>query len=92
VTISRDLRVYGLVSAARLVSEATDAPSEILALRFALAAIEGASMVLRTHARALRNTSAAYERGRLRGLEADIVVRLGALLRRPVDGAAEARS
>lgn len=80
--LSLALREAGLVSAARTLDAAQDADAEVLALRFALAAIDGASMVLRTHARALRNTSAAYERGRLRGLDEQITVRLGELLRR----------
>lgn len=83
------LRERGFDAAARSLSEAEGTSDEVSALRYALATVDGASYVLRIHARALRNTSAAYERGRLRGLEADLLVRLGALLRRPVDGVAQ---
>jgi hypothetical protein len=75
------IRSHGFHTAAVMLEGAKTPEHELLALRMALATIEGASHVLRTHARALRNTSAAHERGRLRGLEADITIRLGQLLR-----------
>lgn len=82
--ISTELRAHGFEALARLLDAATTVDAEILALRMALATIDGASHTLRVHARVLRHTSAAHERGRLRGLEAEITVRLGALLRRGV--------
>lgn len=80
--LSHALSAHGFTNAARTLDEAKDAAAEILALRLALATIDGAAYMLRIHARALRNTSAAYERGRLRSLEEEITVRLGTLLRR----------
>jgi hypothetical protein len=80
--LSRALREHGFANAARELDAAKDAITEMLALRLALATIDGAAHALRVHARALRNTSAAHERGCLRGLEDDLVRRLGDLLRR----------
>ena len=76
------LREHNFHVAARTLEAATDAHAEILALRLALATIDGATHMLRIHARALRNTGAAHERGRLRSLEETIVARLGNLLLR----------
>ena len=79
--LTHALRGHGFHLAARALEEASTPENEILALRLALATVEGASHILRTHARALKNTSAAHERGRLRGLEADLTIRLGQLLK-----------
>lgn len=80
--LSQALAAHGFVKAARELDAAVDAATEILALRLALATIDGATYMLRVHARALRNTSAHHERGQLRGLEEQLVTRLGELLRR----------
>lgn len=81
-TIVAALRDVGLHGAARTLSEAADAESEIRALHLALATIDGAQHVLRCYARSLRNTQALADRVALRLVEERVVEHLGALLRR----------
>jgi len=80
--IAAALRATGFHAVARDLDKAPDAAAEILALRLALATVDGAQHVLRCYARSLRNTAAVAERVALRILEEQIVSHLGALLRR----------
>lgn len=80
--ISSALRMHGLHAAAREVDQAKDAAGEVVALRLALATVDGAQHVLRCYARSLRDTRAPVERARLRELEDKLVLHLGGLLRR----------
>lgn len=70
----------GFNGAADILEHAEDARAELDGIRIALATIEGAQLTLRKHARALMNTSAAWERGQLKALEEDLVKRLGELV------------
>jgi hypothetical protein len=72
----------GFSGAAQILERAEDARAEREAISIALATIEGAQLTLRKHAKALMNTSAAWERGQLKGLEEDLVKRLGELVTR----------
>lgn len=66
----------GLTSVAELLEKAANRGEEIAALQSAEWAIDGALLMLRRHSRALQHTSAAFERGQLRGLADDIAKRL----------------
>lgn len=75
----------GLTSVADLVEKATNRAEEIAALQCGEWAIDGALLMLRRHSRALQHTSAAFERGQLRALSADIAKRIRELTKK-MDG------
>lgn len=80
--LSRALREHGMTAAAQELDAATDTETEIWALYFALGAVSGASLVLRTHARVLRSSADRAKRDRLQVLENALTERLGDLARR----------
>lgn len=80
--LSRSLREHGMTAAAQELDAARDADHEIWALHFALGAVDGASLVLRTHARVLRSASDRAKRDRLQILADELTARLGDLVRR----------
>jgi hypothetical protein len=78
----------GFHGAAQILERAEDARAEREAIAIALATLEGAQITLRKHQKALLHTSAAFERGQLKGLEEDLVKRLGELVTREARHAA----
>lgn len=74
------LAASGLTFAAETLENAERPEEEIQSIKLALAGIEGALLMLRRHHRALQHTSAAFERGQLKGLEEDLAKRLAELL------------